>query len=382
MRRALKISHAFGAAAALLLGACAQQTPAPVDPLMQSMDQHREVFGSFELPRKIGSVLNVGSQLPAISPDGRQLLYLRREAESLQRASSDDGETAGQGPLSLWLRPADGMALGRRISQERWAHSAVWSPSGQYIAYVGAKGNGAAIVRFNVETGQRDVLGDGDAFHCLPQFDGDDARLLFCRGESETGPYRVCRQTVGEAQPTSLTPDGMSCSLPVLSVENGVVCARADGEHMGWVECTPEHMADLAPGFGPSQSSELGNTWAGINVPVSPDRKSFIYYSGNHNRVAVCHLADKVVRQHRPGSIAACWLTNEAIALATAEGLFAVNTATGVSATLLSGGWVPMRYVPASSKLYLLGKEDGPSTLAVYELIFRPNTAGSAGRSG
>ncbi len=50
--------------------------------------------------------------------------------------SPDPRHTPPDGTLAIWIRPLEGDSPGRRLSQQRWAHSPVWSPSGRAIAYV------------------------------------------------------------------------------------------------------------------------------------------------------------------------------------------------------------------------------------------------------
>ncbi len=358
------------------LAGCAPKQVSTGDSLTASMDRHRQAYGDFEPPRKIGSVPNLGLQLPQISPDGTQMVYLRTDRDAVSPmtifGSDDPSVTPTEGTLSIWLRPVEGASLGRRVSRERWAHSPVWSNSGEFLAYVAGETGGTVIVRVNVSSGQADVLGAGPGVSCLPVFDGDDNTLLFCRGDSAADPFTVCRQAVGESQPQTLTPKGMDCLLPVRYENGNVICARTEGQHLDWVECSPATARELVPKCGGSQRPGVLQVMAGIPQPLAPDRKNFVFYDQNRDRVGVCQIGARTVRLHRAGSIAACWLGNDTLALATSEGLFAVNATSGVSLPLLSGSWLPMRYVPAAAKLYLLGKDNGTSRLAIYELVFRP----------
>ncbi|MBI4580673.1 MAG: hypothetical protein HY718_13275 [Planctomycetes bacterium] len=359
------------------LGGCAASAP-KADPLTVGMEEHRRRFGEFELPRKVGSVVNIGVQLPTISPDGTQMLYLRSDLDVVSPmtllGSGDPIDTPAEGTLSICLRPVAGTSPGQRITRERWAHSPMWSPAGRFMVYVAAEAGGTSIVRLDPASGGRDVLVDNDGVNCLPTFDGDDGTLLYCHGQTAWGPFEVRRQRVAEGRPVALTPRGMDCLLPVLS-DGGrqVICGRVDGGRVDWALCTRESTTPILPRFSPAQRPVPLQAWAGISVPVSPDRRGFLFYDMSQDRVAVCHWADRAVRRHRSGSIAACWLANDAIALATADALFAVNVNSGVSISLLTGSWIPLRYVASTSKLYLLAKDGTSATrLAVYELAFRP----------
>jgi hypothetical protein len=103
-------------------------------------ERHARLFGDTDLPRRIGAVENVGLQIPRVSPNGRQMLYLQTDQDYLSPltllGSPDPQHTPPEGSLSVWLRPVEGAALGRRFSPQRWAHSPVWSDTGDAVAYV------------------------------------------------------------------------------------------------------------------------------------------------------------------------------------------------------------------------------------------------------
>jgi sugar lactone lactonase YvrE len=360
--------------AASVIGCATAPRAAPIDP----GDAHRSQFGEFELPQKIGTVPNLGIQLPVVSPDGTQVIYLRTDRDAVSPmtilGSADPKDTPAEGSLSLWVRPTAGTSLGERISRGRWAHSAAWSPSGRYVAYVAVTASGTAIVRREMVSGQEETFGNASGVNILPTFDGADDVLLFCHAETPTASFEVCRQRVGEAQPTVLTPQGADCVLPVLVDAKGrVICGQVEGTRFSWAACTRDQSTKLGPPCGPGERPLFLNTWAGITVPVSPDRNAFLYYDLAQDRVAVYHLATQVLRRHRMGSVAACWLTQRAFALATPDGLFAVDAETGASVSLLSGRWIPLRYVAKAARLYLLTSDNGAARLSVYELAFRPN---------
>jgi len=116
---------------------------------------------------------------------------------------------------------------------------------------------------------------------------------------------------------------------------------------------------------------DLLQTWAGIANPLSPDGRSFLFYDAARNRIRAYHATDRRVVGHRLGSIAACWLGPETIALATADGVFLVDTASGRSPGLFNGSWIPCRYVPRTGRLLLLGRER-VNRFSIVEVLFRP----------
>ncbi|MCK4342890.1 MAG: hypothetical protein KAY37_14345, partial [Phycisphaerae bacterium] len=342
-------------------------------------DRHMRLYGDADLPRKIGSVENVGVQIPVISPDGQQMLYLRTDQDHLLPmtllGSSRPEHTPPEGTLSIWRRSLEGSSPGYRISQQNWAHSPVWSDSGNAIAYVANEPSESFIVHLDLGSGEESILGVRGAINCLPRFDGDDRTLLFCSGESAAGPFRVYRQTIGEGEPVVLSPPGPDCVFPIAS--NGldsVLCAQAEGEHLNWIKAGSAGMVTVAPEWGVSARPALLQTWAGVANPLSPDRAMVLFYDIVRERISVLHVAERIVRRHRRGSIASCWLEPQTIAIATPDGVFVVNTTTGASVSVFNGQWLPCRYVAPTRRLILLGRET-PRKFAIWELVFRPRPA-------
>ncbi len=374
--RACRAVTLFVASAALFATACQPTGPASSASAPETAgDEHLKPFGDFDLPRKIGSVDNVGLQIPVISPDGEQLLYLRSDSDGLSLmtllGSPDPLHTPPEGELAIWQRPVAGSMTGRRISPERWAHSPVWSDTGQALVYVVNEPPGSFIVHLELATGHRTRLGLPGAINCLPRFGPDDDTLIFCGGPTSAN-FRVFRQHVDEPEPVALTPPGAGYFLPLTtSAANQVWCARADGPELTWIAGRLENAQDLVPRWGTADRPDLLQTWAGIAAPLSPDGRSFLFYDAARNRITAYHAADQRVVRHRLGSIAACWLGPEAIALATADGVFLVDTRSGLSPGLFNGSWIPCRYVPRTGRLLLLGRERA-TRFSIVEVLFRP----------
>jgi len=369
---------------AILLSGC--QSPAPHTASGRDADaiaRHQRRFGRFGLPRQIGMVENVGLQLPVVSPDGTQMLYLRTDCAGLRPETllgSDDPEvTPLDGVLSVWRRPVAGRAAGERISSARWAHSPVWSPRGAALAYVVNEAGGSRIVHRAIASGEEHELGVEAARNCLPRFDGGDDVLLFCSsGRGDTlpvapgameGRFRVYRQGATDAAPTVLTPPDAECVLPVATDATGVLCAAGRGAHYQWVRAGESEMSELTLPVSWSGRADCLLTWAGTADPLSPDGGTLLYYDVSQDRICALHLADRVLRQHRSGSIAACWMDAETLALATADGLYVVNAPTGASVPVFNGRWIPSRYVPEERRLVVLGGA-APRRLSIWEVVF------------
>lgn len=351
----------------------------PTDAMFAQAERQRLLFGEFDIPRKIGTVENVGLQIPVFSPDGQQMLCLQTDCESLSPmtllGSADPKDTPSDRSLSIWVRPVAGTGVGRQLSRCSWAHSPTWSDSGAAVACVANNPPRSDIVHIDMASGKASILGVRDAVNCLPRFDGDDRTLLFCSGERATGSFRVYRQSIDEAAPTALSPAGTDCVFPVTSDKAGrVLCVRSNADDLHWVSCDANGISDLVPKCGSAGRPLLLQTWAGVSSPLSPDRGSVLFFDTGQTRMAVLHAAQRLVRHHRPGSIAACWVDAETIALATQEAVFIVNTATGVSTSLFSGSWIPCRYVPASRRLILLGQER-TGRFSIWEVVFKGGAA-------
>ncbi len=289
--------------------------------------------------------------------------------------SIEPTDTPAEGTLSLWLRPLRGSAAGRRFSSRRWVHSPTWSDSGRAVAHVANEPPTAFIVHVDIASGEETVLGVPGAVNCLPRFDGDDRTLLFCSGASARGPFRVYRQTVGDADPVALTPAGADCLLPVTSNPDGrVLCARVEADHLNWVESGLGGLTDLIPQCGLAERPTLLQTWAGIAAPLSPDHQSVLFFDTDEQRIRVWHVAEGHVRGHWAGSIAACWLDDDVLAVVAEDRLLIVNTKGWILTTLSGSSWIPLRYVPTTRRLILLGK-DKPRRLSISEVTFTASSA-------
>ena len=361
--------------ACLVLSGC-QAPPGArtADRQTASNQRHLDLFGNFDLPRKIGTVENVRLQVPVFSPDGSQLMYLRTDQDELSPMTllGSAAHTPDEGTLSVWVRPAEGNGAGRRLSSGRWAHSAVWSNSGRSALYVVNAPPGSTIVHLDLASGQERRLGVAGAINCLPRFSARaDETVLFCTGKDPNGPFRVARQSLRESEPTLLTPEGTDCVLPIQPDRAGkLLCARSAGERLNWALCGPEGVADVAAECGSSRRPEMLAAWAGIAEPLAPDGRSLVFYDPLQDRICIYHASDRRVVRHRSGSIAACWLSKDAVALATDRGVFAVNTVTGLSPALFDGTWIPARYVPATRRLLLLGR-DSAVRFSIVEVVFK-----------
>jgi hypothetical protein len=362
--------------------------PATIDPVASINERHANMFGNYDLPRKIGSVENVGLELPKISPDGKMMLYLRTDCEQLSPmtlfGSPEPTDTPAKGMLTIWLRPVKGSSPGRSLSTARWAHSAVWSSDSSAVAYVVNEPPNSWIEHVDLISGTRTRLGQKGMINCLPRFAIDNRTILFCGAESVAGPFRIYRQSLGQAEPTQVSPPGMDCLLPVLQQDDGrVICASVQGDQLRWIAANPQGMMTLAESCGSADRSTMLQIWAGVIEPVSPDRQKFLFYDTIQSRMCVYHRPEKIVRFHRSDSIAACWLDDQAIALATADRVFLVNIQTGMSLELFNGAWIPGRYLGAERKLLLFGRENS-RRLSIMEIQFhdRINLAGDNGRGG
>lgn len=364
-----------GAAVCWALAGC-QSPPAsqPADRLTEANELHLALFGDFDLPRKIGTVENVHLQLPVFSPDGNQLMYLRTDCEHLSPMTmlGSPEHTPPDGSLSIWIRPTEGNSPGRCLSTERWAHSAVWSNNGRSVLYVANEPPGSCIVHLDLVTGEVHRLGAAGQINCLPRFTTcDDETVVFCVGKDPKGPFRVARQSLREATPVFVSPEGMDCLMPTQAgCGTQLLCARSAGERLNWATCSPDGTTDVGINVGSSRRPEVLTAWAGIADPLSPDGSSLMCYDPLQDRICIFHKTDRRIVRHRPGSIAACWLTENAVALATDRAVFAVNTATGFSPSLFDGIWIPARYVPAGRRLLLLGR-DNAARFSIVEVIFK-----------
>jgi hypothetical protein len=360
----------------LALTGCKTSAPVQTSAIMLQ-EAHRSAFSDFDLPRKIGAVENIGLQLPCVSPDGKRLLYLRSDQDSLSPltvlGSTAPQDTPPAGVLSIWLRPIEGTVLGQRISPGRWCHSAAWSRSGNRLVYVSVEQSGTSIVVFEPATHREQKLGVAGHVNCMPRFAVDERTVIFCSAAAYGEPLRIYRQSEG-GQPVALSPEGQDCVLPVLLRDDGsAVCGVLESDLLSWATAHPDRLDQIAPQSSVGTRPEFLNTWAGVPDPISPDLRTLLFYDARQSRIAALDLAARIVRRHRTGSIAACWMTERAVALATPDNLFCVDAETGVSLPLMNGPWIPARYMRDENRLILMGRERAAARLSLYAMNFRPH---------
>jgi hypothetical protein len=386
IKKLLKIIVVVAGLLIILTGCQQTAGPAAIDTVASINERHANTFGSFDLPRKIGSVENVGLELPRISPDGKMMLYLRTDCEQLSPmtllGSPDPNDTSVEGTLAVWLRPVQGNSAGRAISTARWAHSAVWSPDNRAVAYVVNEPPVSWIEHVDLENGTRTRLGQKGMINCLPRFDADSRTLLFCATNNISDPFSIYRQALDQGEPTLVSPQGMDCLMPVLQQDDRrIICASSQNDQLRWVAANSQGITSLADRCGGFDRSMILQTWAGVIDPISPDRQNFLFYDTLQCRICVYHRPEKFVRFHRSDSIAACWLDDQAIALATVDRVFLVNTQTGMSLELFNGSWIPARYVSVERKLILFERENS-RRFSIMEIQFhdRINETTTKGR--
>lgn len=360
---------------AATIGGCATPDKTHRAPASQSAPaQPSRLFQASELPRQIGVVENCGLQIPAISPDGRQMLYLRSQGPRPSMAMLLGGDPPTEGSLSIWVRPIRGALAGKPLSTQQWAHSPAWSQDGTAVAYVAHDDRGSAIVHVDMHTGRQTSMGLPQGAHCLPRFDTDSRTVLFCRAKSVDAPFRVYRQILDETEPVPMSPEGMECILPLRTGQGGaVLCAKVDADQLHWVWANPTGTQAIGAAWGGSGRMEALQAWAGVSQPISADGTAVLFYDSGRDRMSVLHLNERVLRQHRPASIAGCWVDAHTIVLATPAAIFLTDVATGQSVQLLSGTWIPGQFTPADSRLILLGRES-QSSFAVWEIVSKPTS--------
>jgi len=94
-----------------------------------------------------GVLLN--GMVAQLSPRGDKLLFARQK----DLAATVAGR-AGPEPGTLWVVATDGTGTPRRIGAAHMISSAVWDPSGRFVAYTAAINNATTVVRIvEVATG-------------------------------------------------------------------------------------------------------------------------------------------------------------------------------------------------------------------------------------
>jgi dipeptidyl aminopeptidase/acylaminoacyl peptidase len=118
--------------------------------------------------------------MPAISPDGRQLAYVRE----------DLGTASEPATVSLWVMPAAG-GQGRQLplDGELMPTSLAWSPDGATLFFTADQAGRAPVFALEVATGQRRRLAVDGAYSSVQVH--PDGRTLFAVRASYTDPGTI-----------------------------------------------------------------------------------------------------------------------------------------------------------------------------------------------
>lgn len=134
---------------------------------------------------------------PALSPDGKWVVYVVRSIEPKPEAKDD-----WTYHTNLWLAPTDGSAAPRQLTRGTSAGAPAWSPSGDRIAFVRTVdgkpqihvlpfGGGEAVAVTKLETGASG-----------PRWSPDGTKLLFSSSLNYAQARAALEKTGGDTAPT------------------------------------------------------------------------------------------------------------------------------------------------------------------------------------
>lgn len=361
-----------GLAVVLSLG-CRSAAPAITGaPEFVDWEKTRQRFAN-AWPKRVGSVENNGLELPRCSPDGRWLAYLHIEGPPPppQIRLAGPRSTPAEGSLQLWLKPVAGDDPGRRMSEERWVHSAAWSPDGQSLVYVVNDPDGASRLVLHPIAGQPTSIGVAGRRNCIPSFAPDGKSILFCVSPVEEARFELHRADLPGGRPASLGDRPIFGQHPRMTPDGQAVYYFEAGQSglQLWRHRVRGGGGDLLlDGCGPPDPLASFHALECVVDPMNSDG-SFCLFDATAGRIVGVSSDGRSSRGHRENTVAACWIEPSLFVLATEQDLFLTSAASGLSHTLLNGSWLPVRYRPADQTLILLGRATN-ERFAVWQLVF------------
>jgi Tol biopolymer transport system component/DNA-binding winged helix-turn-helix (wHTH) protein len=209
-----------------------------------------------------------------LSPDGRSLAYLRSEA----------------GRDALWLADASG-ANGRRIASPAPSlASPAFSPDGRHVALMGAENGRTEIYEVRLASGESAPLThDGTARN--PSFSRDGRRLYFA-SRAAGGRYQLWRRAWPEPGPAEqVTSEG---GIFAIEAKDGDTLYYARPDRIGLWQRGREPGGDemlVTAALAPADALNFAVTREAIYLVIRPD--------GEHAHLARFSLANKLLARLR-----------------------------------------------------------------------------------
>jgi len=322
-----------------------------------------------------GDVPNAGLQLPAVSPDGKWIAYLQLRTG---RAVSVDSPPPGDAiaAVSLCVRPTKAAAGGREVCESAAAAPAAWSPDSKRIVFVACDPAGRCDLAIHEPaTGRTQRLSLPLRRIMMPAIAPSGDRLAIVAADETADRLRVYVVPLGSPDSLTVCPADESVIgqfQPQWTADGRIlfVTTRLDEAWLAqWKPGDPPRL--LYRINVPSSPRAVGQAFAGLARPLSPDDRRFAYYDASMDRIVLVDLSDGKRTEMPTRTRAGCWLGPQRFATATDEELTLYDCSNGNLALLMRGPWLP-RWAGGDGELVLCTRGTAPDMFGVVQMIVMP----------
>jgi len=310
---------------------------------------------------------------PTASPDGNWVAYLKIPPGPRPPFTS---LFTGQGleRVALAVRAAQPGASERVVCPAGAAWPA-WSPDGRHVAYAVAETERSChLAVHDVAAGTTRRLPVRRAWIVRPVLspDGRTAAVGVCTGPAWDGRLHAVDLATGDLSPAP-RPAGLRWQFPVQWRDRKEAVLLQRGRDAAFCQWRPGSTAGqrLARTSTPAEQLDAVRAFAGVNLPLSPDRGRLAHYDPNAGRLTVVDLAGGGATPLPPGTRSGCWFGADYFLAATETALILVYVRTGESRRLLRGRWLPLWADERSRQALACTASDEPGALQLVRLRFR-----------
>ena len=362
------IRHAVILSAAAACAGCAARTTAP--PRFEGTWATGQTTSASVRVEPLGDAPNSGLQLPAVSPDGQWIAYLRHDGD---RPVSPDDLLAGRGlaAMSLHVRLLAGGTA--RVVCPSGAAWPAWSGDGKTLAFVAfdEPGRGRLGLYRPIEGDLRYLKADGGPVISMPALDARGERIAYVAsgGDSPAPALHVLTVATGRTDSCPPAEDIQGRFWPLWTADGRVVHVAASKDDSWLAQWTPgrgggRRLARIRFSRTPVGAFQC---FAAVAGPLSADDTRLAYYDTTRDRIVLVDLRDGAETDLPEATRAGCWADAGRFAVAGDEEL--LLAAPGAEpARVMRGAWLPRGPAGAPGRLILLGRGSHPFSFALVRL--------------
>jgi Tol biopolymer transport system component len=193
------------------------------------------------------------SRMPAWSPDGGRIAYVRQEGNASH----------------LFVMRPDGTRPSQLTSGEGFHVSPAWSPDGSRLAFARVSGGDSDIYAVNADGGEEVRLTDDPGWDGDPEWSPDGERIAFIAERPEPGIYSVAPGGTGRTLLVAEEGPGDAQNTHLAWSTDGHSLAFSSPRGPGWARAI--YLLDVASGevrqITERRDSIWGPAWRPIGVP-------------------------------------------------------------------------------------------------------------------